>query len=161
MGLAAGAIPWNPSRTGAAWLDWHPVWPTDGWKISARGQVCDWARAQPVAHGPGHRHPRAGMDSKVLLRAQLLVTASEKPDCRFQLGDQMGYRLRKATNCKPREKGSASWLYGLFWVECASCERLWTWVSGPLAPLCTPQEPHIASLAFALQFHPSVSSTAA
>lgn len=73
----------------------------------------------------------------------------------------MGYRLRKAANCKPREKGSASWLYELFWVKCASCDRLLRWVSGPLAPLCTPQEPHIASLAFALQFHPSVSSTAA
>lgn len=135
-----------------------PVWPTNGWKIPARGQ--GWARAQPVPHGPGHRHPRGVMDSRVLLRAHLLVTASQKPDCRFRLGDQMGYRVRKAANCKPREKGSASWLYGLFWAKCPSCDRLWEGVSDPLAP-CIPQEPHTASLAFALQSHPSVSFTAA
>lgn len=149
----------NPKKSISNWwsLTWlKPVWPIKGWKISARAQLCVRARAQPAPHGPGHRHPRAGADSKVLLRAHLLVTASEKPDCRFKLGN----RVRKAANCKPREKGSASWLCGPFWAKCPSCDRLWRWVSGPLAP-CTPHEPHIASLAFALQFHPSGSFTAA
>lgn len=36
------------------------------------------------------RHPEDGKESKVLLRAHLLATASEKFDCRIKLGDQIG-----------------------------------------------------------------------
>lgn len=76
------------------------AWPTKGWKISARGQVCVRARTQPVPHGPAHRHPRGGKDSKVLLRARLLVTTSEKLDCRFKLGGQWvtGWERQETAN---------------------------------------------------------------
>lgn len=157
MGLAAVAIPWNPSRTDETWLrtlfslQQGERFQPEASSVSKLGcsllpmsQLRVWAGTQPVPRVPRHRQPGGGKDSKVLLRAHELVTASGKSDRRSNPGNQMGYRLRKAANCKLREKGWASQLCGLFWAKCPSRDRLQRWASVTppgLLPPCTPQEP--------------------
>lgn len=172
MGLAAVAIPLNPARTDKAWLfslQQGERFQLEASSVSRLGlslfpmsQLCAWAGPQPVPRVLWPRRPGCGKDSRVLLRAHLLVKLLRSLTAGLNWGIRwvIGWKRQQTVNWgKTDEFQGSVGSSGLNVHPVSDCRDGCLW--HPLVP-CHPAPPRDPTLQlWPLQFHLAISFAAA